>query len=54
MQAEGLPPNKEAFLSQAFGSETLHRAANGVLEIAGLPGVLARNEARAPLKGRLP
>ena len=54
MQGQGLVPNKEASLSKAFGSEILHRAANSVLEIAGLPGALARGEPRAPLKGRLP
>ncbi len=54
MQGEGLVPNKEASMSKAFGSETLHRSANSVLEIAGLPGAMARGEERAPLKGRLP
>jgi alkylation response protein AidB-like acyl-CoA dehydrogenase len=54
MQGEGLVPNKEASMSKAFGSETLHRSANSVLEVAGLQGALARGEKRAPLKGRLP
>ena len=54
MQGEGLVPNKEASMSKAFGSETLHRSANSVLEIVGMPGALGRNESRAPLKGRLP
>ena len=54
IQGEGLVPNKEASMSKAFGSETLHRSANSVLEIVGLPGALGRNEERAPLKGRLP
>ena len=53
MQGQGLVPNKEASMSKAFGSETLHRAANSALEIAGLPGAMARGESRAPLKGRL-
>lgn len=54
MQGEGLVPNKEASMSKAFGSETLHRAANSVLEVAGLEGALGRGEKRAPLNGRLP
>ena len=54
MQGEGLVPNKEASMSKAFGSETLHRSANSVLEVAGLQGALGRGEKRAPLKGRLP
>ena len=54
MQGEGLVPNKEASMSKAFGSETLHRSANSVLEVAGLDGALRRGEKRAPLNGRLP
>ena len=54
MQGEGLVPNKEASMSKAFGSETLHRSANSVLEVAGLEGALGRGEKRAPLNGRLP
>ena len=54
MQGEGLVPNKEASMSKAFGSETLHRSANSVLEVAGLQGALGRGEKRAPLNGRLP
>ena len=54
MQGEGLVPNKEASMSKAFGSETLHRSANSVLEVVGLEGALGRGEKRAPLNGRLP
>jgi alkylation response protein AidB-like acyl-CoA dehydrogenase len=54
MQGEGQVPNKEASMSKAFGSETLHRSATAGVEILGMYGVLGRNEKWAPLNGRIP
>ena len=53
MQGQGLVPNKEASMSKAFGSETLHRVATSSMDILGLYGTLSLDEKWAPLKGRV-
>jgi alkylation response protein AidB-like acyl-CoA dehydrogenase len=53
MQGEGLVPNKEASMSKVFGSETLQRVTIAGMEILGLYGALDRNDAWAPLRGRI-
>ena len=54
MQGQGQVPNKEASMSKVFGSETLQRITTTGLDIMGPYGRLLRDDANAPLDGRIP
>lgn len=54
VQGTGAIPNHEASAAKLFATELAQRAANTVLNAAGMCGQLRAGDARAPLRGALP